>query len=396
METEAKYCTATKGVASWLLVLALAGSGCHGSSDLAAARQSRTVTAGGRQFQVFVAPPPPGEEQPCAWYGAARDNLLYFGEAAFWNALRRTDQPTADLAETGAQRIGRFRLAPVPGMLPPIPIARDRPSGVWDVFPHSQGRLYFTTFFESAGYVDPETGEVRRFTALGTGLNEWAAGPGDSLLVSRYAADSGERGGSVLWIDPEGNLLAEMPLHAAREGSKIAPKTVAWDPMRNQIWVTTDVIPQRAGPDGHPTLVLDMAGRERLRVSEFEIQFVRFGPDGTGYLALAEDSSLFLAILEPGPAESDPGQARRILLDPHFARDYDFTQDLELAADGRVIVTTWSGGIHVVDPREDGTVDSLAFPRLDPDGLYYTAVLAGNSLCATYCSDLAVVCTDLE
>ena len=106
--------------------------------------------------------------------------------------------------------------------------------------------------------------------------------------------------------------------------------------------------------------------------------------------------ALFLGILEPSPAAADPATIKRIVLEPHFASDYDFAQGMEFAEDGRVIVTTWSGGIYVVDPEENWAVQSLTFPRLDEDGLYYTAVLAESHLCATYCSDLTVVCTELD
>ena len=32
--------------------------------------------------------------------------------------------------------------------------------------------------------------------------------------------------------------------------------------------------------------------------------------------------------------------------------------------------------------------------RIDPEGLYYTAVLHGDRLCATYCADVTVVCVN--
>ena len=387
---------ASKVCITGIAALGLALCGCHSGPEPSATPQHHSVRLNGRAFDVFVSPSGVGAKRPCAWYGARDEGLLYFGEAAFWNALRETGEPTADLESRGPQRVGRFQLSPTPRMLAPIQVATDRPSGVWDVFPHPNGRVYFTTFFASAGYVELKDNRVKRFPALGTGLNEWAAGPRDSLFVTRYAADSGARGGSLLWMDPEGNSLGEIPLHASSKETQIAPKTVAWDPQREELWVTTDVIPQRTGPQAHPTLVLNLDGQERLRIHDFEIQFVRFGSDGTGYLALTDNGALFLGILEPPPAAADPATIQRIVLDPHFASDYDFAQGLEFAEDGRIIVTTWSGGIYVVNPEGNPTVQSLAFPRLDEDGLYYTAVLAESHLCATYCSDLAVVCTELD
>ncbi len=379
-----------------LAVLGFGLSGCHSGPDPSATPQHHTTHLNGRPFDVFVSSSSVGTQRPCAWYGARNKGLLYFGEAAFWNALRETGEPTAVLKSSGPQRIGRFELDPEPRMLAPIQVAADRPSGVWDVFPHPNGRLYFTTFFESAGYVDLEDNRVKRFPDLGTGLNEWATGPDNSLFVTRYAAASGTGSGSILWIDPEGNSLGEIPLRASSNDTQIAPKTVAWDPRREEVWVTTDVIPQRTGPLAHPTLVLNLDGQERLRIQDFEIQFVRFGSDGTGYLALTADGALFLGILAPSSAAANPHAIKRIMLEPHFASDYDFAQGMEFAEDGRVIVTTWSGGVYVVDPKTNQAVQRLAFPRLDENGLYYTAVLAESHLCATYCSDLAVVCTELD
>jgi hypothetical protein len=43
-----------------------------------------------------------------------------------------------------------------------------------------------------------------------------------------------------------------------------------------------------------------------------------------------------------------------------------------------------------------GEIDLIQLPRPGGDGLYYTGVLAGDRLCATYCAGLTVVCHDLE
>ncbi len=39
---------------------------------------------------------------------------------------------------------------------------------------------------------------------------------------------------------------------------------------------------------------------------------------------------------------------------------------------------------------------TLRLPRLEADGLYYTAVSAGGHLCATYCGGVRVVCQPLD
>ena len=158
---------ASKVCASGIAALGFALSGCHSGPEPSATPQHHSVRLDGRAFDVFVSSPGVGAKRPCSWYGARNEDLLYFGEAAFWNALRETGEPTADLKSSGPQRIGRFQLYPEPRMLAPVQVATDRPSGVWDVFPHANGRLYFTTFFESAGYVDLKDNRVKRFPETG-------------------------------------------------------------------------------------------------------------------------------------------------------------------------------------------------------------------------------------
>ena len=55
-------------------------------------------------------------------------------------------------------------------------------------------------------------------------------------------------------------------------------------------------------------------------------------------------------------------------------------------------MTRWSGLVHVVSPN--GRVATRRLPRLDPTGLYYTAVIRGDRLCASYCAEVTVVCVD--
>lgn len=81
-----------------------------------------------------------------------------------------------------------------------------------------------------------------------------------------------------------------------------------------------------------------------------------------------------------------------IALDHAFPGEVDFAQDIQVAPDGRIAVTRWSGVVHVLDP--EGQLHRVSLPRLDPAGLYYTAVLRGDRLCATYCADVTVVCVD--
>jgi hypothetical protein len=361
-------------------------------------------------FNISRAPAPSDTERYCAWYGSSRDDVLFFGQAAFWSSYHAAGgRPRADLDRRGPQQIGRFDLEREE-LLPPLEtgVAEAR-SGVWDVLAHPNGRVYFTTYFESAGYVDPASGRVSLFENLGAGLNELALGPRQNLLVSRYGrADGGS--GSVLVFDPDGRPLREYPLSAAA-GFVLAPKTVAYDPVADEIWVTTDLLvedPETGSTSpavaGHPTLILSRDGRVRARISAAddgvpdarpqtgggEVQFVHFDAAGRGYIAVVEDARLELHLLSPSEPERSLAGTRGILLDTSFPSEFDFVQDLQIAEDGRVIVTRWSGAIHVVTPGGDPQV--IAFPRPSEGGLYYTAVARGGRVCATYCADVTVVC----
>jgi hypothetical protein len=262
------------------------------------------------------------------------------------------------------------------------------------VLAHPNGRVYFTTFYEAAGYVDPATGATRLFDAAGTGLNELALGPDGTILATRYAAR-----GSVVVLDPDGAVLAEHLL-APDPGFQVAPKSLSFDPVRREIWVNTDLVPAsvtKPAPDGarvgHDARVLDFAsGRELRRFREPELQFMRFEADGVGLFAWLAGSRLALRVVEPGAALG-PDSGREIVLDPDFPAQHDFVQDLSVAADGRVLATRWSGTVHVVSPG--GEVRTAHLPRLASGGLYYTAVATDDRVCASYCADVSIVCAPL-
>ncbi len=346
---------------------------------------------------MVTAPAPSLQEDYCAWYGDARDGVLYFGQAAFWSGMRAPGGgPLTDLDREGPLPIGRFQLRRE-RLLEPLQVGRagDR-SGVWDIHAHANGRLYFTTFFESAGFLDPGTGEVQHWPDLGTGLNEIATGPDGTLLFSRYAASQG----SLVVVDLEGRLVAEHLL-TSPPGFDTQPKTVAFDPGRGEFWATTDMLPlgsraeaPQAGPGGarHDAYVLDRSGRELRRVDDRVVQFVTFSEEGTGYFAELQGRALRLRVLAP----ADPGGGgREFVLDPDFPAAYDFVQDVRAEAGGRAVVTRWSGWVHVLE--SDGRLRSVLLPALEPRGLYYTATLArgGNRVCASHCGEVRVVCTDL-
>jgi len=340
---------------------------------------------------VATAEAPSEAERYCAWYGMPHGEILYFGQSAFWSAQRaHAGDPFADLLHAGPQHIGRFDLR-TEKFLPPLEVGRaDSRSGVWDVLASADGWLYFTTFFESAGRVDPASGFVERLPELGPGLNELARGPDGRVLASRYGSgEDAEGDGSVVSIDPVGGIDAEWTL-GAPQGFRTAPKSVAWDRARGEIWVTTDLLPRNPGADArHDAYVLGRSGEVKRRIADPEIQFVTTHSDGTLLRAEVDGSALRLRVVPPPGASK---AARAILLDANFPAAFDFVQDIQPADRGRVVITRWSGRVHIVD--DDGHVASVDLPKLDPNGLYYTAVLSGDRICATYCADVSVVCVD--
>jgi len=344
---------------------------------------------------VRTSVPPSDSEDYCAWYADSGDEVLYFGASPFWSAYRETGgDPGGDLRAPGPQFVGRFDLE---RMVFAEPLAVGGPearAGVWDVLAHPNGRVYFTTYFESAGYVDPASGRVKRFEAAGTGLNELSLTAGSEILATRYGTSEGGSG-SVVVLDTEGAILAEYPLEGP-EGYRALPKSLALDPVRGEIWVNTDLLPKVGGEDEyrHDTRVLGPGGRERLRFERPEVQFMVFGPDGTGYFAERDGSLLNLRVRPPDRASAAIFTGRIVPLDDAFPGDRDFVQDVRVDGEGRVVVTRWSGRIHLVDRH--GDVELILLPRPGGKGLYYTGVLAGGRLCATYCGGVTVVCQELR
>jgi hypothetical protein len=361
-----------------VIALATAGLGCAGLWPRSGTNQ-------------VTAPAPSEVERYCAWYGDSDGETLYVGLAPFWSAMRESGgDPTADLRRPGPQQVGRFDLARE-RWLPPLEVGPPGSrSGVWDVHLHTDGQLYFTTFYETSGRVDPSSGDVTRFDAAGPGLNELAPGPGGDVLVSRYGAGDGSKaGGELLTLDPAGAISARWPL-PSQTGYFPAPKTPAWNPLLERLLATADLLPEFEGEIGNPSYQLD-PGSDWRSIPEPELQFVVARADGTEYRVEAHaDRRLWLRrVGKPGARVQDAG----VLLDADFPAQYDFVQDLTIASDGRLVLTRWSGVVHVVSPN--GEVTTLRLPRPDPQGLYYTAVIRGNRLCASYCADVTVVCVDV-
>jgi hypothetical protein len=351
-----------------------------------------TAPRGPAPVHIATAPAPSDSERYCAWYGDRRQDVLYFGASPFWNAARDAGgDAMADMREPGPQVIGRFDLRSESQLSPLPTAAATSRAGVWDVLAHPNGRIYYTTFYESAGWVDPATGEASRFEAAGSGLNELALLPDGRVLASRYGA-AGGGSGSVVVLDPEGAVEAELPL-ASDADVVAAAKSLAYDPVRQVVWVNTDLLPRDGGPSRHDARVLERAtGREILRIATPELHFARFAADGRGFFAWQQGSRLTLRMTQPGAA-LDATSGREIVLDGAFADGHDFVQDIHIEADGRAVVTRWSGVVHVV--AASGAVRTVALPRSAAGGLYYTAVTVGDRVCATYCADVSVVCAAL-
>jgi hypothetical protein len=338
-----------------------------------------------------LAPPPPSAPGTCSWYGDADERTLYFGESRFWSAMRDAGgDPNAERAAPAAtQVVGRFDLARETLDAPLSTGAPPAPAGTWDVLAHPNGRVYFTSFFGSAGWIDPATGATARFDAAGHGLNELALLPDGRLLATRYG-DAADGAGSIVVLDESGAVVAERRLTAAA-GETVAAKSLAFDPVRRAIWVNTDVL--SAGGTRHDARIVDLAtGRELARFARPELQFFQFAADGRGWFAWLDGRRLVLQQTEPGAA-TGPDAGRVLLLDDQFAAGVDFVQDLHVQRDGRAVLTRWSGKVHVVDAED--RVRTVALPREVEGGLYYTAVARGDRVCATYCAGVRVVCGSL-
>jgi hypothetical protein len=342
---------------------------------------------------VYRAPPPSDAESYCAWFGDARGSTLYFGESAFWSASRAAapgGNPFGDLEHAGPVPIGRFDLE-AERLLEPLEVARPGArAGAWDVLAHPNGRVFFSSYFETSGWVEPETGRVRLLPELGPGLNELALAPDGRVFATRYAAPG--RPGSVVVLDEAGALLDEHALPAP-PGYLAGPKSVAVDPIRGDVWLSMDLLPEDAAlPIRHDAYVLDASGALLRTIERPHLHFPAFAPDGTGYRAEVEDGALWLRTAPPDSDPFDDEAGVRTLLDPHFPEQLDFAQELRPLPDGGALVTRWSGLVHRVDAA--GVVHTLRLPPQEPRGPYYTAVLHRGRICATHCGGVSVVCAD--
>jgi hypothetical protein len=331
-----------------------------------------------------------GSERYSAWFGDARDGILYFGLSPFWTFWWESGgDPRRDLEAAGDELIGRFDLR-ARAFLPPLRVraaADGARSSVWDVLVHSSGRIYYTTFFEELGWVAPDGSEGRRFAHLGRGFNELAEGPGGRVYATRYA-DAPERDerpefGAVTVIEPDGALVWEARFERAADGTFTAPKSLAVDPASGEVWLNTDSFAADGGLLRHETLRLSAAGEllER-RAGPEELQFVAFAPSGEGWFAEAREGWIWLSLRLPGAEELSLQLTRHESL--------DFVQDIKPDPAGSAVATLWSR--RAFEVRVDGSGLSAREVRFDVPGdceppahhsLAYTAVRWDGELYAT-------------
>lgn len=348
-----------------------------------------------RPYGVATAEATPGS---CAWFADRRGDEIIFGESAFWSLWRGSSGSPAVAAARQPARIGRFDLA-TERVLEPLQWEGTVRGGTWDVLAVGD-RIYFTALFGTPGWVEVGRHKATRLASVGSGSNEIIALPDGRIALTRYATQPGG-GGAVLILSEAGELLAEFPLDAEKPGWSVAPKSLAYDPTRGWIWVNTDLLPEApAAPSGgpgsgarHDALALDPhTGEIALRVAQPELQTMAFDAAGRGYWVWSDAGRLVLRVTDPD-GERGPRAGRAWVLDPTFAGTADFAQEIRIEPGGRVVVTRWSGRIHVLEAS--GALRSLALPRLDPAGLYYSAFVRGERVCATYCSGVRVVCAEL-
>jgi hypothetical protein len=331
-----------------------------------------------------------GSERYSAWFGDARDGVLYFGLSPFWTLWWQSGgDPRGDLEAPGDQLIGRFDLR-ARAFLRPLRVrsARDGArSTVWDVLAHSSGRIYYTTFYDALGWISRDGSSGQRFEHLGEGFNELAEGPAGRVYATRYADApdrvDASRFGAVTAIEPDGALVWEARFERAADGTFTAPKSLAVDPTTGEVWLNTDTF----APDGalahHETLRLSPQGEllER-RAGPEELQFAAFAASGQGWFAEALDGWIWLRVRSPGEEE------RSLRLTP--LGPVDFVQDVKLDADGSAVVALWSHRAFAVRATPAGLVAHELRFRVPHDceppahrSLTYTAVRWNGDLYAT-------------
>ena len=236
--------SAARVAAGWPAALALAALGCA-AAQLSRARVDLPARDGRRRPRR--APRRARDERYCAWYGAAAsDDVLYFGQAAFWSAMARAGgDPTADLRQ---RRPAADRpLRPRRRALAAAARRRARPESRSGRLGRARGRRrrgLLHDVLRGGRIGEPATGRVRRL-ALGGALNELAEGPDGTVVATPLRLGRGRGDGDVIAFDRQGHTVRRWSL-AAPPGYRVAPKTPLWDALRSELWVTADQLPDRA------------------------------------------------------------------------------------------------------------------------------------------------------
>lgn len=323
--------------------------------------------------------------------------MLYFGLSPFWSLWwERGGDSRADLEQPGELLIGRFDLARRAFLAPlrALPRAAHARSSVWDLLVHPNGRIYYTTFFESLGSLAVDGSDARAYPELGAGLNELALGPEGRIYATRYSDrpedPARQTRGGVLVLTPAGERVREIPI-APAGGRFRAPKSLAVDPASGEIWVNVDAFDAEGGV-AYQTLRIDASGRiaETLPAPP-ELHFVAFDAQGRGWFAESTGGELRLRVTR-GAAE-----LARAALGSRGA--LDFVQDIQFAADGRALLALWSSRVIVAELGASGAlaIADLALPR-PPDcepprgrSLLYTAVAHRDRIFATLACGMTVL-----
>jgi hypothetical protein len=341
-----------------------------------------------------------GVERYSAWFGDSDGRVLYFGLSPFWELWWQSGgDPHTDLAEPGDHLIGRFDLERE-RFLRPLRV-RGLESGsrssVWDVLAHSNGRVYFTTYFEETGSVAADGSDPRIFSGLGAGFNEIYEGPNGNLYVTRYSDAprdaNAQRYGAVVELTPDGELVREIRFEKRGERF-MAPKSVAVDPGTGEIWLNTDTF-LADGSVLYEAIRLAPDGRVLNRqAAPPELHFVSFDPEGRGYFAEVSDGQFQLRITRPG------GEPVSLPLGPREGAD--FIQDIKFAPSGVAALAFWSGRVTLVRPRGTGFEHVNLRLELPPQcaaplgrSLVYTAVPRTAKVYATLFCGARVLSTPI-
>ena len=112
-------------------------------------------------------------------------------------------------------------------------------------------------------------------------------------------------------------MIAEHVLRSP-PGWRTLAKSLAFDPLRREVWVNTDLLPENgAGAAHHDARVLDAAGRELRVVTDPELQFFTLARDGTGYFAERPRAACCCTSVRRPAAIAHPAR-RRLRADPRL------------------------------------------------------------------------------